>query len=336
MRALLQRRFGNPAEVLEFIDLPDEPLGPGQVRIRVEATPIHAGDLRNIAGERTMVRHPTGGADLEVRLPQVPGVEGVGRVVERAPDVTDVDIGQRVFLPIQCGSWREAIVADAATLVNAPEGDAVQLSLMVNALTADMALRDIMPLKAGDWIAQNGANSNVGRILIPLARERGIRTVNIVRRPELVEELTAIGADIVLLDGDDLAARVAEATGGASIPLALDCVSGDATSRLAECLADDGTIANYGAMSGGPCKVEPWMLTYKRIRLIGYYMGYKRRARSIDEQRVIFGELADGIVAGKWSATIAGTYRLEDYVPAVEHAARGGRARDGKIVFTVG
>jgi len=217
--------------------------------------------------------------------------------------------------------------------VKAPEGDSVQLSLMINALTADMALRDILPLRAGDWIIQNGANSNVGRILIPLARDRGIRTVNVVRRPELADELKAIGGDVVLADGEGLAARVAGATGGAAIRLALDCVSGDATSRLAECLADDGTIANYGAMSGEPCKVAPWMLTYKRIALIGYYMGYKRRARSIEEQRVIFGDLAEAIVAGKLGTPIAATYRLDDYAAAVDHAARGGTARNGKIVF---
>ena len=335
MRALLHRSFGNPADVLELVDLPDEPLAPGQVRIGVEATSIHAGDLKNIAGERIMVRHVKGGANLEVPLPQVPGIEGVGRIIEKAPDVTDFELGQRVFLPIQCGSWREAVVADAATLVAAPEGDAVQLSLIVNALTGDLALRDIVSLSAGDWVIQNGANSNVGRVIIPLARKRGIRTVNVVRRPELVDELRELGGDVVLLDGEDLAERVAEATGGALIELGLDGIAGAATSRLAECVADDGTIANYGLMSGEPCHIEPWMLMYKRIRLIGYYMGYNRRARSIDEQRAIMGELADAIVKGEISAPIAGKYRLDDYVAAVEHAARGGGARNGKIVFIV-
>ena len=268
MKALLHRRFGPPEAVLELVEAADEPLRPGQVRIRVEATPIHAGDLKNIAGETIMVRNPTGGANLVTPLPQIPGIEGVGRIVEATGDAAGLSLGQRVFLPIQCGSWREALVADAAGLIPAPEGDPVQLSLMVNALTADLALRDLAPLRPGDWVIQNGANSNVGRVLIALARRRGLRTVNVVRRLAVEPELRALGADVVLADGDDLAERVAEATGGASIALALDGVAGAATGRLAGCVADDGLIANFGLMSGEPCMIEPWMLMYKRIRLV--------------------------------------------------------------------
>lgn len=333
MKALLHRRFGPPDEVLELVEDADPPLGPGQVRIRIEATPIHAGDLKNIAGEKIMVRNPTGGGDLAVPLPQVPGIEGVGRIVEAEGDMGGLSMGQRVFLPIQCGSWRESLVTDAATLIPAPEGDPVQLSLMVNALTADLALRDLVPLSAGDWVIQNGANSNVGRVLIALARQRGIRTVNVVRRMTVEPELLALGADVVVQDGEGLAERVAAATGGAAIPLGLDGVAGPATGWLAGCVADDGLIANYGLMSGEPCHIEPWMLMYKRLTLTGYYMGYNRRRRPHEEQAAIITELAEMIVAGLLPARIAATYPLEGYGEAVRHAAREGTDRDGKIVF---
>ena len=67
---------------------------------------------------------------------------------------------------------------------------------------------------------QNVANSAVGRLLIVLAKQRGLRTVNVVRRAELAGELKALGADVVIVDGDDLArAGSREATGDARIML---------------------------------------------------------------------------------------------------------------------
>ena len=60
-------------------------------------------------------------------------------------------------------------------------------------------LTEFVDLQPGDCIVQNGANSAVGKILIGLARERGIRTVNVVRRKELVP-LTSPGQMIVVTD----------------------------------------------------------------------------------------------------------------------------------------
>ena len=341
MKALIHNRFGPPEDALELVDLPDETPGSGEVLIRVEATPIHAGDLKNIAGEKTMIRNVETGevrdiegqGDMAVSFPQVPGIEGVGRVVEIGPDVGGVAVGDRVFLPLQCGSWREQVVAEAARLIPAPEGDAAQLALMVNAFTADFALRDLAPLGPGDWFVQNSANSNVGRVLIALARLRGIKTANIVRRAALVDELKALGADVVLMDGDDLPARLHAATDGAPLTIGLDGVAGNATGRLAECLSNGATVANFGLMSGEPCKIEPWILHYKRTLVRGYYAGFNLMERSFDEQKAIIVELADLIAAGKIGARIAATYPLENYREAVSHAAREGTAREGKLVF---
>lgn len=334
MKVLQHGRFGPPSEVLELLELAQERPGRGQVCVAIEAAPIHAGDLKNLAGEKLMFRNvEEGGDNLAVRLPQVPGIEGVGRVVAIGPDTQGIREGDRVLLPWQCGSWRTHICVDAQATMPAPEGDAAQLSLMVNAFTAEFALRDLAPLKPGDWFLQNGANSNVGRVLIALARARGIRTINIVRRPELVDELLALGADVVLLDGPDLARRVRAEVGDDHLGIALDGVAGEATGRLAECLSDGGTIANLGTMTGEDCHIPTWILLYKRVKLIGYYAGFNIRARSRNEQREIIAELADGIATGQLASRIAATYSLDQYREAVAHAARSGAEREGKVVF---
>ena len=280
-----------------------------------------------------MIRTVTIGEELRVELPQVPGIEGVGRITALGDRVRGLEPGQRVYLPLQCGSWREVIHVDAAGLWPAPEGDAVQLSSIVNALTADVALRDLAPLEQGDWFVQNSANSNVGRVLIVLAKRRGYRTVNIVPRESLVDELSALGGDVVLVDGPDLAARVREATGGAPLPIGLDGIGGADTGRLAECLSDRGTVANIGLMSGELCQMPNWVLHYKQISLRGFYAGYHIFERSAEQRREMVGELAELISQGIVHARIAATYPLAEFREAVLHAARSGAERDGKIVF---
>ena len=64
-------------------------------------------------------------------------------------------------------------------------------------------------------MVQNAANSGVGRWVIAFAKTRGLKTVNIVRRPELAAELEAIGADVVVVDSSDVSARIKAAVGQA-------------------------------------------------------------------------------------------------------------------------
>jgi NADPH:quinone reductase-like Zn-dependent oxidoreductase len=84
---------------------------------------------------------------------------------------------------------------------------------------------------------QNAANSGVGRWVIAFAKTRGLKTVNIVRRPELVAELEAIGGNVVVVDSPDVRDRIKSAVGQAEFRLALDGVSGPATGVLAATLS---------------------------------------------------------------------------------------------------
>jgi mitochondrial enoyl-[acyl-carrier protein] reductase / trans-2-enoyl-CoA reductase len=85
----------------------------------------------------------------------------------------------------------------------------------------------------------------VGLYLVQLARHRGHRTVNVVQRKDAAAVVHEAGGDVVLVDGEDLAKRVTEVTGGAEVRLGIDAVAGTATGRLAGCLcegADTGQL----------------------------------------------------------------------------------------------
>jgi NADPH:quinone reductase-like Zn-dependent oxidoreductase len=179
----------------------------------------------------------------------------VGRIAALSENVNGLSVGQLVLLPRGGGTWVTHLLAEAHSLVPLPEvADPLQLAMLtVNPPTASLMLSEFVPLVAGDWVIQNVANSGVGGYLMQLAKRRGLRTVNLVRRESAVGATKAQGGDIVLVDGESLADRVKEATGGAAIRLGIDAVGGAATDRLAQCLSQDGTLINYGIMSGEPC-----------------------------------------------------------------------------------
>jgi NADPH:quinone reductase-like Zn-dependent oxidoreductase len=202
--------------------------------------------------------------------------------------------------------------------------------LRINPPTARLLLSDLVPLDPGDWIVQNVANSAVGRFVIRLARARGVRTVNVVRRAALFDELAGLGADVCVVDGPDLPEAVAARTGGAAIRLGLDAVSGRATARISACVGEGGVVCNYGSMSGE----DPVMPRNKLIAdgqsLVGFILGRALGRRSLPEIRALYAELGDQVRRGLLTAPVERVYDIEEIRSAVAHAERGERA--GKIL----
>ena len=99
-----------------------------------------------------------------------------------------------------------------------PDADPQQLAMLgINPPTAALLLSEYVNLKSDDWVVQNSANSGVGRWVIAFAKTRGLKTVNIVRRPELVAELEAIGGDLVVVDSPDVSKEIKVAVGQAEL-----------------------------------------------------------------------------------------------------------------------
>ena len=209
---------GRPEDVVRYADA-EAPLPPvsDQVLVKVLAFPINPADLLTMQGV-----YPRFDPDTAAI-----GNEAVGEVSAIGPDVRDLAPGDRVIL-LSLNNWRECRLVKARDVFKvSSRGDVLQQAgLKVNPATASLLLEAFVELKAGDWIIQNAANSAVSRATIQLARLAGIRTVNVVRRSDVMEQLKALGADVVLSDGDDLALRVQAATGNAPIPLGIDSVGG--------------------------------------------------------------------------------------------------------------
>ena len=244
--AAVYETHGIPADVLRVEPRPWPTPAADEAVVKMSAAPINPADLNQIEG-----KYP-----VRPELPATPGFEGAGVVVELGAGVKGLTSGALVILPHNVGTWRDAVAVKAEELVVVPDGiEPVQAAMLkINPLTAWRLLHDYVDLQKGDWLIQNAANSATGRDVIQIAHELGYKTVNVVRRAELVDELRAEGGDVVLVDGDNLREEVKSATGGASIRLGLNSVGGDSALRLANCLAPGGTLVSFGAMSLQPLK----------------------------------------------------------------------------------
>ena len=322
MQGLQLTGYGDPADVVKLVDLPDVGApGPDEVVIDIEASPVEPTDLYIVAG-------------VYGRLPPLPhllGAQGAGRVSAAGRNVKYLKEGDRCLVPPLSSAWVNKVKAEASFLRPLPNGDVNQLSMLgINPLTAYLLLTEFRQLKAGDWIIQNGANSSVGRAVIPIAKARGIRTVSVVRRLELVDEMKALGGDVVLIDGLDLPQRIAAATDKAKIELALDSVGGLATQRLLDSIVLHGTVIVYSAMSGEPLSVGGPHLVFFSQRIQGFWVvNWLRSQTSFDKLTAIYDELAPMVAAGVISFPVAGEFGLNQYREAL---AVAGKFR-GKAIF---
>jgi trans-2-enoyl-CoA reductase len=320
-------RFGRPEEVIDLVEQPDpgEP-GAGQVLIETELFPINPADLENVAGNY--------GATLPA-LPMVAGTEGVGLVGMVGPGVVHLTPGDRVLLPSP-GAWRERVVCNAAALFALPAGvDPRQLAMLrVNPPTAYLLLHQYVVAEPGRWVVQNAANSGVGHLVVKLAGDVGMRSISVVRRPELIEPLRAAGADVVVVDGPDLAARVRHEICDGMVPLALDAIGGTATQRLARCLADGGTVVNYGVLGGESSMIDGRELIFRGVTLTGFWLRRWLAETPSDEIAALYRMLASKLADGSLAVEVEEVYPLSRIKEAVAHAARGGRS--GKILVSCG
>ena len=322
-RAQYTKRGPIPQASIAAVDFTLPPLASGQVLIKVLAAPINPSDLLTLTGVYGMLPP----------LPAVGGNEGVGVVAACGPGVSAPAVGQTVLLPVGGGTWATHMVADADKLMPLPNvADPLQLAMMtVNPPTAYLMLKEFVDLQTGEWVIQNAANSGVGEYLIQLAKIRGLKTVNVVRRQSAVAAVRAMGGDVVLVDGGDLAQRVADSTSGAKIRLGIDAVGGAATENLASCLADAGVLVNYGMMSGDACVVSPSSFVFRDLTLRGFWLALWFRRTTPAQQMAVFSEIAKLISSGKLTARVQATYDISQIKEAVAAAAAG--ERNGKILI---
>jgi trans-2-enoyl-CoA reductase len=305
---------------IESIELP--PAGADEVRLEMLAAPINPADLNVIEGTYGMLPE----------LPATIGNEGAGRVAAVGARVSTLKPGD-VVATVDTGSWCSHRNVRADRVIPLPVGiDPMQASMIVvNPPTAHALLHDFAALQPGDWVVQNAANSGVGRCVIQLARRLGLRTLCVVRREELFDELRALGADRVVTEGTDLRKEGRALMDDAEAKLALNAVGGASALNLANALAANSPLVTYGAMARQPLKIPNGLLIFKGLTFHGFWLRRWFDAKPVAEQRRVFGLLAEMIRDGSLRVPVHRVFPLGEIHAAINEAAATNRG--GKVLL---
>lgn len=324
MRSVRFAAFGDPADVLTVEDVPTPLPGVGEVLVRMRVRPINPSDLFTIRGQYG--RLPS--------LPATPGMEGVGIVTALGEGVTGFQVGQQVISLGASGTWQEYVVAASSALMPVPPGlsEREASMLLANPTSAWLLLHEELRVEPTGWVMQNAANSAVGRFVIQLSRRAGFRTINIVRRRDVIDELLALGADVVICEADeDVVARVRTLTHDKGVRYALDAVGGESGARLARALGPGGTMVVFGAMSGQPLPLDPGAMIFRGTTVRGWWLSQWFRKASPAQIATLLAEVTPLIIDGTLHVPVDAEYALADIKVAV--AAAEGSQRNGKILL---
>ncbi len=324
MRALQFEMAGDPKDVLRLRQLPVPAPGTGEVRLAMKLRPVNPSDVLQVKG--VYGRKPP--------LPAIAGLEGLGLVDAVGQGVTGFSIGQRVVpLGVQ-GTWADYVVTTADNLIAIPDGltDEAAAQVIVNPLTAWIMAVEELKLGPGDWLVQTAAGSVVGRCLIQIAKLRGYKTLNLVRRPKQVAELLAEGADAVLCTEEpnwmDKAQKIVGARGATA---GVDAVGGGLGGSLAMLLKRDGTLLVYGALSMDPLKVAGGQLIFRTLTIRGFWLTDWKIRTPKNERDAIIAALLEAMSKGQVSPPVEAVFPLGDFQVAIEKADEPGRR--GKVLL---
>ena len=222
------------------IDLDGVDLTPDKFLIKIILTPINPSDYYFCCHVK----------NKDKPLPCIPGFEAYGEIVGVGNSRDKELLGARVLIVPLNGTYCSYAVVDRNEIlyVNADNAQ-VKKYFAVNPLTA-IGLMEHTQNNNTQCLIQTGASTQIGKMIIKMAYEEGITTINLVRNDRHEKTLKQLGADYVLNTTDpDFVAQLTELCEKLKPTVALDCVGGELASLVFKHLAARGTLVVYGLLS---------------------------------------------------------------------------------------
>jgi NADPH2:quinone reductase len=313
---------GGP-EVLKWEEVDVGDPRPGQVKIRQEAVGLNFID----------VYHRTGLYKQE--LPFTPGVEGAGVVEAVGPDVTGLNVGDRVAYAGPIGGYAEERLIDAGRLVKLPDSISSERAagMMLQGLTAHMLLRGVHRVQPGETILVHAAAGGVGLIMCQWAKALGATVIGTVGSDEKAQLASAHGCHHpVVYTRQDFVAEVERITEGAKLPVVYDGVGRDTFMKSLDCLHRRGMMASFGNASGPVDPFPPTLLAQKGSLFLTRPTMYDYVATR-EELETAAKDLFDMVASGKVKIEVKQRFALKDAAEA--HRALEGRRTSGSTVLLV-
>lgn len=308
-------------EALRYEDVATPTPKAGEALVKIEAVGINFIDI--------YIR----GGLYKNELPLTLGQEGAGVVEAVGPNVSEVQVGDRVAYSGTPGSYAEYAAVPAARLVKIPEGlearDAA--AAMLQGMTAHYLAHTTYPLKSGDTALVHAAAGGVGLLLVQMAKHRGARVFGTVSTEDKAKLAKEAGADeVILYTQEDFESEVKRLTGGRGVQVVYDSVAKTTFEKSLNSLAPRGYMVLYGQSSGPVPAFDLAQLGAKgslfitRPSLVHYTL-------TRDELLQRSGDVLGWIRAGQLKLRIDQTYPLKDAAEA--HRRLEGRQSTGKLLL---
>jgi NADPH2:quinone reductase len=324
MKAAIHDTFGEPVDVLKPVETDKPTPGAGEVLVKMTLSPIHNHDLWTIRGNY----------GYKPDLPgAIGGSEALGTVEAVGDGVDAAMVGKRVSIAGVHGTWAEYFIAPADGVLSLPDmiSDTAGAQLIAMPFSA-ISLLETLKAKKGDWIIETAANGAVGKIMVTLAKARGINLLNLVRREEAVKELTDMGIENVLSTSDAYWQKKArDIVGNAGAVSAIDSVGGDVSADLVELLGLDGELVVFGTATGAPMPLSSGALIMKHITVRGFWGSRVSREMDPAERKRLITELVTLTAKGELVLEDGGIFAIDDVTKAMKAALTPGRA--GKVMI---
>lgn len=323
MKALRFEKFGDPLKVLKLEEIPDPQVGNDEVRIKLTYRSINPADLYLISGDY----------GIKPNLPATPGLEGTGYIDAMGSKVTNLKVGQRVIPLGIAGTWKEYLIAKSGQVIPIPDElkDQSAAQLLVNPMTAFILCTKELALKKDQWLLQTAAGSTLARIVLQIAKLKGFKTLNFVRRPAQIEELLNLGADAVICTEDkDVVEQVMKITKKGA-HAGIDSVGGRTGSLAFRSLRPGGTLIVYGLLSGELTPINTRDLIFKEIIIRGFWLNAWFSRTPPDVMLATFREVLELATRQQIVPPVEAEYDLTDFKSALEHTMRSGR--HGKVLL---
>jgi NADPH:quinone reductase len=256
-RAIQITAYGGP-EQLKLVDLPVGNPGPGEIRIRHQASGLNFIDVYQRTG---LYQNP---------LPLTLGMEGAGTVEAVGEGVTHLAVGDRAaYASNPPGSYSEVRVMPAKNVVKLPEGIAFDSAagMMLKGLTAQYLLKRTRPvegLEPGDFVLFHAAAGGVGLIACQWAKALGLQLIGTAGGAAKCQLALEHGAAHAIdYTKEDFAARVKAITGGKGVKVVYDSIGKDTWEGSLNCLRPFGLMACFGNASGPAPSFAPGILAAK-------------------------------------------------------------------------
>jgi len=324
MKAVRQIKPGGKL-VIESVPIPEP--GPGEVLVKMAASPINPSDLANIAGSY-----------LAKSWPLTPGLEGSGTIVKAGSGVLPrMRLGKRVACSpnhAEEGTWAEYMKTSVLKTVPIPENvDLDQGSMMlVNPMTAMAFIRMAMEGRH-TAIVNNAAASSLGKMLIRLAAEHSIELINIVRKEQQIAELKQMGAKHVLnSNSGSFISGLSALASQLGATLFLDAVAGRESGRLLSAAPGGATLVIYARLSGDPLEADPSDLIRQGKKITGFQLGNWLDTKSILYKLRFVGRVRKGM-SGALTSQVHRIFPMEQVNQAIAGYRKDMSA--GKILIRI-